>query len=475
MNRFKTGILVLALALMLSAAANAEFIFLKDGNIIEGKIIADEADTITLKTKAGKEQVIQRSHIMRTLYTNLNMSKLYVQKRNGESFVAYLVDEDRDDYRFRNELYKPVEFKVSRKEILFMAEKNPSALKGEPSSDAVKLSWLPPYGQVKTYKVYIKQNKGDEYKVAGSTRKTELTLTGLKNQATYFFIVRAIDDTDYETNPSNEIQVITKSSLPDAPDVSTGRDEKENWVLVWNEASDRDGKVEGYRIYTEKDGKYALLEETKKLTAVVPYNTIFDSVHVRSLDNNGDESELDEYRNEWRVLLSPQYILPVGKMTEFSGNGYGADIDVSKRDILFNDFELGFTAGFLTAEGKKKIGEGNSNVTLLNMYPAALFTAYRIPVWFDRFGHYDVISFFPKLSAGVLVMQMEYELLDNAGNVDEKKSALVLEPFVKGGLFAEFGAARHFFLTVGGEYTYMIDTVKGLGMVNISASAGIRF
>lgn len=144
MKRFKTGILVLALALMSSAAANAEFIFLKDGNIIEGKIIADEADTITLKTKAGREQVIERNRIMRTLYTNLNMSKLYVQKRNGESFVAYLVDEDRDDYRFRNELYKPVEFKVSRKEILFMAEKNPSALKGEPSSDAVKLSWLPP-------------------------------------------------------------------------------------------------------------------------------------------------------------------------------------------------------------------------------------------------------------------------------------------------------------------------------------------
>lgn len=199
----------------------------------------------------------------------------------------------------------------------------------------------------------MKQNKGDEYKVVGSTRKTELTLTGLKNQATYFFIVRAIDDTDYETNPSNEIQVITKSSLPDAPDVSAGTDEKENWVLVWNEASDRDGKVEGYRIYTEKDGKYALLEETKKLTAVVPYNTIFDSVHVRSLDNNGDESELDEYRNEWRILLSPQYLLPMGKMTEFSGNGYGADIDVSKRDILFNDFELGFTAGFLTARSAR--------------------------------------------------------------------------------------------------------------------------
>ena len=168
---------------------------------------------------------------MRTLYTNLNMSKLYIQKRNGESCVAFLVDEDRDDYLFRKELYRPVEFKVSRKEILFMSEKNPSALKGEPGPDEIKLSWLPPYGQVKVYKLYMKLKKNDEYRVVGTTRKTEITLTGLKTQTEYIFIVRAVDDTDYETSPSNEIKVMTKSKLPDPPGVKAEKDTKQNWVL----------------------------------------------------------------------------------------------------------------------------------------------------------------------------------------------------------------------------------------------------
>lgn len=94
----------------------------------------------------------------------------------------------------------------------------------------------------------LKQKKGDEYSVVGSTRKTEITLTGLKTQTAYFFIVRAVDDTDYETNPSNEIKVTTKSSLPEMPEVSVKKDEKENWVLVWSESKDEDGTVEGYRI-----------------------------------------------------------------------------------------------------------------------------------------------------------------------------------------------------------------------------------
>ena len=467
--------LAIAVIIQFSYSAFAEFVFLKDGSIIEGKILSDTADTLTLKDKEGRTREIPRGRVMRTLYTNLNMSKLFIQKRNGESFVAYLVDEDRDDYLFRYELYKAEEFKVSRKEILFMAEKNPSALKGEPASDSIKLSWLPPYGQVKTYKIYMKMKKGDEYKVVGSTRKTEITLTGLTTQTTYFFIVRAIDDTDYETNPSNEIQVITKSTLPESPEVRVERDANDNWVLVWTEAKDEDGKIEGYRIYSEKDGKYALLEETKKLTAIVPYDAIFDSVHVRSFDNNGDESAPDDYRNEWRIMLSPQFIMPMGKTTDFAGMGYGADIDVSRRDMLFSDSEFGFTTGYLMVEGKQKIGDDNSNVTSLNMYPAALFFGYRIPLIFDMFNHYDVLALVPRVSAGLLVMQMDYELLDNGGNVTASKSAVILEPFVKAGLLAEVGISRHFFITAGCEYIYMIDSVQGLGMINFSASAGTRF
>ena len=466
---------VIILIILSASLAHAEFVFLKDGKILQGKIISDAADDIMFRSSNGQNMKIERKNILRTLYTNLSMSKLYIQKRNGESFMAYPVYEDRDEYWFRNDLYKPEEYKVSRKDILFMSEKNPSALKGEPASDEIKLSWLPPYGQVKIYRIYMKEKKEDSYRVIGSTKKTEITITGLKTQTPYIFIVRAIDDTDYESNPSNEIQVITKSRLPERPVVKAEKDQKENWVLVWTETSDSDGKVEGYRIYVEKKGEYALLEETKKLKAIVPADAIFDSIHVRSVDNNGDESEADNYRNEWRFLLSPQLAFPTGKMADFTGNGYGANIDISRRDLLFNDFESGITAGYLKVDGKKKIGDGNSDIDSFNIVPAALFAAYRIPYMFDKFNHYDIISFFPKLSAGIMTIMTDYKLYDNKGFVDRKKSSVVFEPFIKAGIFAEYGISRNFFLTFGGEFTYMIDSIKGLGMINIPLSAGYRF
>lgn len=151
-SRFTVIIFASLTILTLALPASAENIFMKDGSIVEGKIIADATDYITIKDKSGKERNIERRLILRILYTSLNLSKLYVQKRTGESFVAYLVDEDRDDYLFRKDLYKPVEFKVSRKDVLFMSEKNPSALKGDATSDEIALSWLPPYGQVRSTK-----------------------------------------------------------------------------------------------------------------------------------------------------------------------------------------------------------------------------------------------------------------------------------------------------------------------------------
>jgi len=475
MDKAKFKILLLILLLQISVSSSAEFIFMKDGAIVEGKIISDSVEYIVLRKKEGANLQINRRLILRTLFTNLNMSKLYVQNRNGSSFVAYLVDEDRDVYVFRKELYKPEEFSISRKNVLFMSEKNPSALKGEASSGSVELSWLPPYGQVKQNKIYIKQNKDEEYKVAGTTKKNNIHITGLESQKTYFFIVRAVDDTGDETNPSNEIQIITKSSLPETPDIKAEKDDKDNWALIWDETEDKDGKVEGYRIYTENNGVYAILEETKKLTAIIPKDTVFDSIHVRSVDNNGDESKTVSYRNDWRFIPSFQYTIPVGKMIDFAGNGYGANLDISRRDIIFNDFELGFAGGYLTAEGKQKIGEGNSNVTSLKMYPASVFSAYRIPLYFNKFGHYDIVSLFPKLSAGVMVMQLDYELLDNTGNVDQIKSVTVFEPFVKAGLFIELGFSRNFYFIAGGEYSYMIDSIQGLGMLCFSAAAGVRF
>jgi hypothetical protein len=400
---------------------------------------------------------------------------MYIQKRNGENFVAYFVDEDRDDYHFRKELYSPAEFKVPRRELLFMSEGNPSALKGDAGTDRVTLSWLPPYGQVKHYKIYMKMKKKSEYKVAGVTGGKEFRLSGLAPVTTYFFVVRAVDDTGYETSPSNEIQVKTKSRLPDAPEVKAVRGNNESWNLSWEEPDDEDGKIEKYRVYIEKGGKYSQLKETKELKTVITREIDYDTIHVRAVDNNGDESEALEYRNRWRLQLTPRYWVPVMKMSDFSGSGLGATLDISRRDIFFDDFELGFTGGGISLEGKKKIGSGSSNVTLLRMYPAAVFCGYRVPIWFDRFQHYDVFSVFPRFSAGIMSAHSDFEILNNAGDVDELKTSFMVSPFVSAGMAVEAGFSRNFFVTLGGDFLYIIDYVQGLGMINIAASAGYRF
>ena len=477
--RILKKIIIATAAVLLSAIPEmsllAEMVFMKDGSIIEGSIVSDSANYVVMKKKSGGNEDIDRKKILRIFYGTLNKSKLYVQKRDGNNFVAFLVDEDRDVYVFRKELYKPDEITVLKKDVLFMSEKNPSALKGEASSYSVALSWLSPFGQVKNNKIYIKTGKGDKYKLIGTTGDNNITISGLDSQKNYFFIVRAVDDTGQETNPSNEIQVTTKSSPPDSPVVKAEQDPEENWVLTWNEAEDKDGTVEKYRVYIEKNGVHALLEETRKLTVTIPEGTDFDSVCVKTVDNNGDESITADYRNVWRFLLSPQYCIPTGKMTRFAGNGFGAEINVSRRDLFSNDLEFGLTGGYLKVEGRQKIGEGDSNVTSLVMYPAALFTAYRIPVFFNKFELYDVLSFFPKFSAGVMVTQIDYELFDSGGVLEKTNSAAIFEPFVKAGIFVEIGISYNFFFTIGSEYTYLIDSVTGLGMANFSASAGYRF
>ena len=120
-------------AAMLFAASvmplHAEFIFLKDGSIIDGQIIKDAPASITVRDKEKKVKTIPRNNIMRILYTELKMGKVYIQKRDGESIVAFIVDEDRNTYTIRTNRYKPLEIILKRIDILFIAEKNPSGLK----------------------------------------------------------------------------------------------------------------------------------------------------------------------------------------------------------------------------------------------------------------------------------------------------------------------------------------------------------
>ena len=91
-------------AITQEAPLAAEAVFLKDGSIVEGTIISDGAGSVTIRTEDRKTRQIQRASIMRILYTELKLGKIYVQKRDGKGIVAHLVDEDRESYTFRGSL-----------------------------------------------------------------------------------------------------------------------------------------------------------------------------------------------------------------------------------------------------------------------------------------------------------------------------------------------------------------------------------
>ncbi|NCC45307.1 MAG: hypothetical protein EOM18_17375, partial [Clostridia bacterium] len=105
--KLKRIVPVLTAVMILSAPLSAEYIFLKDGSILKGTIVSDTAATVNLRLEDRRMQRIPRSDIMRILYTDLYMGKVYIQKIDGKSIVAYMVDEDRDTYTFRMEIYKP--------------------------------------------------------------------------------------------------------------------------------------------------------------------------------------------------------------------------------------------------------------------------------------------------------------------------------------------------------------------------------
>ncbi len=193
----------------------AEAIFLKDGSIISGSIISDAASSVSLRLSDNKIKQIPRSDIMRILYTELKMGKIYIQKRDGKGVVAFMVDEDQQSYTFRKELYNPEEFVLKRSEVLFISEKNPSGLQvvGEVGTDRVSLEWQPPYDAVKRYNLYMKKSEKDKYEMVESTGSKSIKLKNLSPKTNYYLMVTSVDKEDYESSPSNELKITTSARV----------------------------------------------------------------------------------------------------------------------------------------------------------------------------------------------------------------------------------------------------------------------
>lgn len=290
---FLTALAILAAGIQL----HAESVFIKDGSIIQGSIVSDTADTITMYTTEKKTVTIQRSRIMRILYTELYMGKIFVNLIDGSVIEVYMVDENRDTFTFRKDLYKPEELVVKREDVLFTTRTNPVGLKGEADRDSISIDWRPPYTAVKHYRVYIKSD--GQYKLYSEPSGKSETLKGLKSNTEYKIKVTAMGKDGVESTPSNEITIKTLNMPPDPPEKikiarKVDKDGKTmNVILSWDTSTDIDGKIKSYKIhrmdndevYTSNKPEY----EVKNLNPQLIY-----SFRISSIDDSGAESVLSD-------------------------------------------------------------------------------------------------------------------------------------------------------------------------------------
>ncbi len=330
--------------------AHGEYVFLKNGRVINCRIINETAGAVTVQTPDGKIAVYPRGAVLRLLYTQLYMGKVYINKVDGKVLEAYIVDEDQDNYTLRKDLNKPEEIVIKRTDVLFMVRKNPSALEAKISKKHADLSWKPPYNPVKYYKVYVKTKKG-EYKAVGETSFTSFRLKGLNCKSEYMAMVTAVDRENYESLPSNELQIVTDKGKPSPPSririakITSDKNDVYTARLAWTMAEDPcGGIIENYCVYikvaedlkTKIGAKDAAAQARGKIPAGYRLagktsgdtfnitglrdNTTY-SILMTSVDNAKEESEPGSELTFDTGRHRPRYPYPITIVTELSKTG----------------------------------------------------------------------------------------------------------------------------------------------------------
>lgn len=241
-------------------AGGAEYLFKKDGSIIKGTIVSDEIETISLRNESGKVERINRKYIIRIIYTELFIGKVYVRLTSGEVLEGFQVDEDRDDFYFRKEIYRPEEFKVPRRKVLFIARNNPTDLRGAAATEFINVTWSPPFKPAKRYRVYVRDvpAKEEKFRMAGETSEPAYKLKNLRKSWSYEMYATAISDAGEESLPSEKIVVNT---LPEPPvnlaimEKLSADGKRVTLTFLWNTVTDPLSRVKSYTLYEMVDSE----------------------------------------------------------------------------------------------------------------------------------------------------------------------------------------------------------------------------
>jgi len=470
----KTNILLIIFFVFItSTALFAEYVFLKDGSIVKCRIESETKSSITARLADGKQVTFIPKNIIRILYTELYMGKIFVNKTDGTVLEVYMVDEDQTTYTFRKDLYKPEEFTVKRDEVLFTTRKNPSGLTGTAKNDRIEITWKAPYTPVAKYKIYFKS--ADDYKVYGESASTTTTLLGLKGNTLYSIKVTAIDKDGYESLPTNEIKIKTENTLPDPPTFvkasvkQESGGEKITAKLSWKKAFDIDGSISAYRIYSKDVKGFTKIGETSKDEFDIK-NLDTDKSYrftVRSVDDKNAESDDSRLVSAtllkgYDISIMPCYILPFGKFKKLNESGYGALVSAVKTDLLFYDLDIGVAFGYWKYSGA-------TDVDSSYMIPLMATAVYKYEVS-------DSLYIGPRVALGFSYNSITYKWESPSySGTKEKKSRSSIEPIAMIGLSMNYDFLDYWSAGLGADYGFVYETDGLMNFMTISLSVTRKF
>jgi hypothetical protein len=463
----------LVLFITMPSTVSAETIFLKDGIIIEGAVTGDAADAITVRKKDKKVQVIPRSSILRVLYTELYMGKVYVQKIDGKGIICYVVDEDKDSYTFRNDLFKFEEFKLRRDQVLFMARGNPTGLEGEADFHKVELKWFAPYVQVKQYRIYIKDPQDKDFRLIDESGSKNTVIKKLKSNTKYVFNVTAIDDSGDESLPSNQLTLTTKNMPPNEPELNPVESNAAGgYRITWKDSVDSDGKLIGYKIYRKIDGKTEQLADIKNNEYSLAKDTKFDYIFVSAYDDLKAESEQSrvyfDYKPERGISINPAFLIPAAELKKLASFGYGVSAKYELSNYIIPHLELNAQVSFFNLKGKDTFIEKESKINSFFLAPLMINGGYAF------YPHKDV-AIIPNISAGIMIVRYSYSYFDIISSNEQKIIKLEFKPAAGCGLTVRYNVKENIHITASADYVFFFEKSTTYGYISPAIGAGIWF
>lgn len=117
--------------------AYSQSVFLKNGSIIEGKVIKETDQAITITTGDGNIS-IPRKTIIRIVYDNEYKQRVSIILMDGRKIVGHVVEEGKHFYILRKQLISTRELKINKKKVNGILKKSDIIVKDTTKEETVE-------------------------------------------------------------------------------------------------------------------------------------------------------------------------------------------------------------------------------------------------------------------------------------------------------------------------------------------------